>query len=135
MRHDLPHAVLGLLFGVGRSTVTRAVGQVRALSAERGRAAPRGSGRASAHLGGRLSPTPRPRMWSCGWTPPRSRCAGPSGSEQAAGVRLGQEEADSQGSCQPGTVTERERFRPPGPDSRLAPSRRAVRRAASPRAR
>nr|WP_204366926.1 transposase family protein [Nocardiopsis ganjiahuensis] len=40
LRHDLPHAVLGLLFGVDRSTVTRAVGQIRALLAERGCAVP-----------------------------------------------------------------------------------------------
>lgn len=40
LRHDLPHAVLGLLFGVDRSTVTRAVGQIRTLLAERGCAVP-----------------------------------------------------------------------------------------------
>jgi hypothetical protein len=40
LRHDLPHAVLGVLFGVDRSTVTRAVGEVRRLLAERGFAVP-----------------------------------------------------------------------------------------------
>lgn len=40
LRHDLPHAVLGVLFGVDRSTVTRAVGEVRELLAERGFAVP-----------------------------------------------------------------------------------------------
>ncbi|MFD6952627.1 MULTISPECIES: transposase [unclassified Nocardiopsis] len=40
LRHDLPHAVLGLLFDVDRSTVTRAVGQIRALLTERGCAVP-----------------------------------------------------------------------------------------------
>ncbi|MEU6278294.1 transposase family protein [Streptomyces populi] len=40
LRHDLPHAVLGLLFGVDRSTVTRAIGEVRTLLAERGCAVP-----------------------------------------------------------------------------------------------
>lgn len=40
LRHDLPHAVLGLLFGVDRSTITRAIGQIRALLAERGCAVP-----------------------------------------------------------------------------------------------
>lgn len=40
LRHDLPHAVLGLLFGVDRSTITRAIAEVRALLAERGCAVP-----------------------------------------------------------------------------------------------
>ncbi|MGW6218236.1 transposase family protein [Streptomyces sp. NPDC055109] len=40
LRHDLPHAVLALLYGVDRSTVTRAVGEIRRLLAERGFAVP-----------------------------------------------------------------------------------------------
>ncbi|GAA2342552.1 transposase [Streptomyces kunmingensis] len=40
LRHDLPHAVLGLLFGVDRSTITRAIGEIRGLLAERGCAVP-----------------------------------------------------------------------------------------------
>jgi hypothetical protein len=40
LRHDLPHSVLGLLFGVDRSTITRAIAQIRALLAERGCALP-----------------------------------------------------------------------------------------------
>ncbi|MFC9289115.1 transposase family protein, partial [Streptomyces sp. NPDC057052] len=40
LRHDLPHAVLALLFGVDRSTITRAVGEIRTLLAERGCAVP-----------------------------------------------------------------------------------------------
>nr|BAE46927.1 transposase [Streptomyces sp. TP-A0584] len=40
LRHDLPHTVLGVLFGVDRSTVTRAVGEIRRLLAERGFAVP-----------------------------------------------------------------------------------------------
>lgn len=39
-RHDLPHSALGLLFGVDRSTVTRAIGEMRTLLAERGCAVP-----------------------------------------------------------------------------------------------
>ncbi|MDH6554232.1 hypothetical protein M2163_000881 [Streptomyces sp. SAI-135] len=45
LRHDLPHSVLGLLFGVDRSTVTRAIGEVRTLLAERGCAVPDRPGR------------------------------------------------------------------------------------------
>lgn len=34
LRHDLPHAVPGLLLDVDRSTITRAIGELRALLAE-----------------------------------------------------------------------------------------------------
>jgi len=40
LRHDLPHAVLGLLFGVDRSTITRAIAGIRMLPAERGARSP-----------------------------------------------------------------------------------------------
>ncbi|MFE1268744.1 transposase family protein [Streptomyces sp. NPDC058758] len=40
LRHDLPHSLLALLFGVDRSTVTRAIGEIRGLLAERGCAVP-----------------------------------------------------------------------------------------------
>lgn len=40
LQHDLPLAVLGVLFGVDRSIVTRAVGEIRQLLAERGFAVP-----------------------------------------------------------------------------------------------
>ncbi|MEL5958967.1 transposase family protein [Streptomyces sp. CLV115] len=40
LRHDVPHAALGLLFGVDRSTITRAIGEIRGLLAERGCAVP-----------------------------------------------------------------------------------------------
>ncbi|MFJ6252753.1 transposase family protein, partial [Streptomyces sp. NPDC092045] len=40
LRHDLPHAVLALLYEVDRSTMTRAVGEVRRLLAGRGFAVP-----------------------------------------------------------------------------------------------
>jgi hypothetical protein len=39
-RHDLPHSVLGLLFGVDRSTITRAIAEIRTLLAERRCAVP-----------------------------------------------------------------------------------------------
>nr|WP_242000072.1 transposase family protein [Streptomyces klenkii] len=37
MRHDLPHTVLGLVFGVDRSTITRTVGEIRPPAGRRGR--------------------------------------------------------------------------------------------------
>lgn len=40
LRHDLPHFALALLFGVDRSTVIRAIGEIRVLLAERGCAVP-----------------------------------------------------------------------------------------------
>ncbi len=40
LRHDLPHSVFALLFGVDRSTVTRDIGEIRRLLAERGCAVP-----------------------------------------------------------------------------------------------
>ncbi|MFE2118502.1 transposase family protein [Streptomyces microflavus] len=40
LRHDLPHSVLSLLFGVDRSTITRAIAEIRTLLAERGCALP-----------------------------------------------------------------------------------------------
>lgn len=40
LRHDLPHSVLGLLFGVDRSTITRAIAEIRILLAARGCAVP-----------------------------------------------------------------------------------------------
>ncbi|WTL51293.1 transposase family protein (plasmid) [Streptomyces sp. NBC_01497] len=39
-RHDVPQAALGLLFGVDRSTITRAIGEIRGWLAERGCAVP-----------------------------------------------------------------------------------------------
>jgi hypothetical protein len=40
LRHDLPRSVLGLLFGVDRSTITRAITEIRPLLADRGCALP-----------------------------------------------------------------------------------------------
>lgn len=41
LRHDLPHAGLGLFYGVDHSTITRATGEIRVLLAERGCSVPR----------------------------------------------------------------------------------------------
>ncbi len=65
LRHDLPHSVLGLLFGVDRFITTRATAEIRALLAERGCAVPE-------HPGLRLEtpmPTPKPKTSSYVWTP------------------------------------------------------------------
>ncbi|GGR69825.1 hypothetical protein GCM10010282_72990 [Streptomyces roseolus] len=40
LRHDLPHPLIALLLGVGRSTVSRAIGEILGLLAERGCAVP-----------------------------------------------------------------------------------------------
>lgn len=40
LRHDLPHSVRGPLFGIDCLTITRAVGEIRILLAERDRAVP-----------------------------------------------------------------------------------------------
>ncbi|MGW4696003.1 transposase family protein [Kitasatospora cineracea] len=42
LRHGITHAVLACWFGMDRSTVTRAVGEIRPLPAERGRRVPPG---------------------------------------------------------------------------------------------
>ncbi|MGW8881628.1 helix-turn-helix domain-containing protein [Streptomyces mirabilis] len=76
LRHDVPHAALGLLFGVDRSTITRAIGGIRGLPAERGRAVPDRPG-LRLRTWRMCSHTPGPRASSCGWMPPRSRSAGP----------------------------------------------------------
>jgi hypothetical protein len=40
LRHDLPHSALGPLFGIDRSTITRAIAEKPTLLAERGCAVP-----------------------------------------------------------------------------------------------
>lgn len=76
LRHDLPHSVLALLFGVDRSTITRATGEIRRLLAERGCAVPDRPGLRLRTLADVFAYA-RPRASNCGWTPPRSRSADP----------------------------------------------------------
>ena len=54
LRFQLPHAALAELYGVDRSTITRAVGEIRPLLAARGFAVPGEPGAAAAHPGGRV---------------------------------------------------------------------------------
>ncbi|MGW8531380.1 helix-turn-helix domain-containing protein [Nocardiopsis sp. NPDC055824] len=95
LRHDLPHAVLGLLFGVDRSTLPP---RRRPDPHPAGRAWTRGPeppGGASAHLGRRLRPRPRR---GCGTAAGRHRDPSPAatrGTGRPAGVRLRQEEAQA----------------------------------------
>ena len=44
LRFQLPHAALAVFYGVHRSTITRAVGEIRPLLAQRGFAVPAGPG-------------------------------------------------------------------------------------------
>ncbi|MFD6952954.1 MULTISPECIES: transposase family protein [unclassified Nocardiopsis] len=77
VRHDLPHAVLGLPFGVDRSTISRAVGQIRALSAERGYAVPHRPG-VRLRTVEDVFAYARAEGVGLRWTPPRSRYVGPA---------------------------------------------------------
>ena len=70
LRHGVTHDVLACRFGVSRSTITRAVGELRPLLAERG---------CTVEGGVRRAPWPmwsliwaRADRWAC-WMPPRSR--------------------------------------------------------------
>ncbi len=84
LRFQLPHAVLAALYEVDRSTVTRAVREVRPLLAARGFAVPGEPGVRLRTLAD-VSPTRRPGAWNCGWTARKSRSAArPPGSRGAA---------------------------------------------------
>ena len=83
LRHGVTHDVLACWFGVSRSTITRAIGEVRPLLAERG---------CTIEGGLRLrtlatwSPTWAPAGGSACWMPPRFECAarrpiGPAGTQ------------------------------------------------------
>ena len=74
LRHGVTHDVLAAWFGVHRSTVTRAIGEVRPLLAERGCTVEdgvRGGGWPT------WSPTWAPRPGGSSWTPPTSGSDGP----------------------------------------------------------
>jgi hypothetical protein len=71
LRHGVTHDVLACRFGVSRSTITRAVGELRPLLAEPGCTMEGGirlrtGADVVAHLGA--------SRWAC-WMPPRSGCA------------------------------------------------------------
>ncbi|TDB66105.1 IS5/IS1182 family transposase, partial [Micromonospora sp. KC721] len=72
LRLAIPHAALAVAYQVDRSTVTRAVTQVRPLLARRGCATGAGCGCTPWPT---CSPTPPPKASPCASTPPRSACA------------------------------------------------------------
>ncbi len=76
LRHDLPHSVLGLLFGVDRSTITPAIAELRMLLAERGCAVPDSPGLRLRTLTDVFAYAQAEGASNCVWTPPRSRSAG-----------------------------------------------------------
>ena len=93
LRLQIPHAALAVMYGVHRSTVTRAVREIRPLLA--GRGLPPGRARRSGCTPWRTcSPTPPPAASSCGSTAGRSRSAARKRTGPAAGVRVGQEKAE-----------------------------------------
>src|SRR3712207_3095932 len=72
LRHGVTHDVLACWFGVSRSTIPRAIGEVRPLLAERGCTSRTGSGCAPWPM---WLPTWAPAgRWACSM-PPRSECA------------------------------------------------------------
>jgi S-adenosyl methyltransferase len=89
---QIPHAALAVMYGVHRSTVTRAVRQVRPLLAGRGYATP--AWPAAAYPGRRVRLRRRPRHRAA---PGRQRGPGPPserGPARPARVRVRQEEAE-----------------------------------------
>ena len=76
LRFQLPHAALAVFYGVHRSTITRAAGEIRPLLAQCGFAVPSqpgcGCGRWPT-----CSPTPPPKASNCGSTALKCRYAGP----------------------------------------------------------
>jgi hypothetical protein len=74
LRFQLPHAALAELYRVDRSTVTRAIREIRPLLAARGFAVP-GHPTCDFVPWRTSSPMPPPRASSCALTAPRSRSA------------------------------------------------------------
>ncbi|MGI5507805.1 helix-turn-helix domain-containing protein [Streptomyces sp. CA-106131] len=89
LRFQLPHAALAVFYGVDRSTITRAVHEVRPLLAAPC-SPPAVSLSPMAPTCGfapwlMSSPTPPPTVWNCGSTVPRSVYAAPGRTSPAAG--------------------------------------------------
>lgn len=93
LRHDLPHSVLGLVLRVDRSTITPAVAEIRTLPTQRGARSPTVPA-CDYGLWPTCSPTPRPKVSSCDWTPPRSWSVGPSRPRWTARIRFREEETE-----------------------------------------
>jgi Helix-turn-helix of DDE superfamily endonuclease len=83
LRLQLPHQALAVLLGVDRATITRAIGQIRPLLAAPGASPWPASPRCGCRPWRMWSPTRRPTAWSCAWTAPRPRSAGPAPTDPA----------------------------------------------------
>ncbi|WP_425541236.1 transposase family protein [Streptomyces rimosus] len=74
-RTGLPHVAPGERYGTARSTISRAIGEIRPLPAAHGLTVPTAPVSGCA-LWPTCSPTPKPRGSGCGSTAPRPRPAG-----------------------------------------------------------
>ncbi|MGW6261136.1 hypothetical protein [Streptomyces sp. NPDC055085] len=91
LRFQLPHAALALLHRVDRSTITRAVHEVRPLLAARGFAVPARERTAPAHIGRCLRLRRYPRGGTA-YRRHRGACPAPEGEPaRQPGIRFGQE--------------------------------------------
>ena len=113
LRFQLPHAALAVLYGVDRSTITRAVGEIRPLLAARGFAVP-GKAACGCAPWPTCSLTPPPAASNCAWTAPKCRSGARARASRAAAR-----------SCQ--ARRSRTRKRPPLTDGKAAPCGRRVR--------
>jgi hypothetical protein len=115
LRFQLPHKVLAVMFGVDRSTVTRAVHEVRPCSHSGASPSPAGLA-----YGLRpwptCSPTPSPRASPCGSTARKCRCAD-------RGRRRGRPDAVGR-ATRPGRMHDATAVRTEGIEDLLAATRR-----------
>jgi Helix-turn-helix of DDE superfamily endonuclease len=93
LRFQLPHAAVGLFYGVDRSTITRAVHEIRPLLAARGFAVPGEPGLRLRTLADVFAYAP-PKVCTCASTAPRCRSAGPGPTAQAAARSCPAKEAE-----------------------------------------
>ncbi len=98
LRLQLPHQALAVLFGVDRRTVTRAIGEVRPLLAQRGFAVPGQPGLRLRTLADVVAYA-NACGWSCAWTHRDPDPPPPRPPTRPAGVRVGQTQAKHHEGC------------------------------------